>query len=223
MNKIIKTEDGSHTIMSDKFEVLYHSSFGAIQESRHIFIDAGLKYISETNKNVSILEMGFGTGLNALLTAIEAEESGISVDYIGIEAYPLSKKIVDELNYHEILNASNTKSYLNKLHNVNELETDEINEHLRFQLIIDKLENVNLESDLFDVIYFDAFDPEVQPNLWDEEIFSKIYKACKKGGVLLTYSCKGIVKRALKSAGFTLEKLPGPIGKREILRAIKSK
>lgn len=221
MNKIIKTKDGSHTIMSDKFEVLYHSSFGAIQESRHIFIDSGLKCISEKSKNVSILEMGFGTGLNALLTAIEAEESEITIDYIGIEAYPLGEDVASNLNFHEFIKHKNAKEYLMMMHRNNELNTSLIHPNFSFQLIIAQIELLSLKSESFDLIYFDAFDPEVQPNLWDKEIFSKIYKATKKGGVLLTYSCKGIVKRALKSAGFTIEKLPGPIGKREILRATK--
>lgn len=222
MTEIIKTEDGSTTILSKKFGVHYHSTFGAIQESQHIFLNAGFKYLSEKGKNVSILEVGFGTGLNALLTILESEKSAIKVDYVGIEAYPLAKETVDKLNYHDLLESSDSKKYLNDLHRINEMENDKLNGNFRFKLIIDKLESINLGSSIFDIIYFDAFDPEVQPELWTEEVFAKLYMSMINGGVLVTYSCKGIVKRALKAAGFRIEKLPGPKGKREILRASKN-
>lgn len=221
MTKIVKTDDGSHTIFSDQFGVHYHSTFGAIQESRHIFLEAGFKYLSKKRKNVSILEVGFGTGLNALLTAIESEKSNIIVDYIGIEAFPLDSDTINELNYHSLIDFSLAKDYFLRLHKVDEATSNLIHNNFKFQFIVNRLESVNLKPSSFDVVYFDAFDPEIQPELWTEQIFTKLFDVMNKGGVLVTYSCKGIVKRALKAAGFSIEKLPGPIGKREILRATK--
>ncbi len=195
----------------------YHSTFGAIQESAHIFIRAGLDPFIGKKETIHIFEMGFGTGLNALLTYLRSEDTGQKIYYYGLEAFPVSMETVKELNYAELLNTD--MDLFLKLHKSDSSAT--ISPGFFFEKKINTLEKSILPSDTFDVVYFDAFSPEAQPGLWTSEIFEKIFRAMKTGGVLTTYSCKGTVKRALKAAGFQLEKLPGPPGKREFLRATK--
>ncbi|MBK8722074.1 MAG: tRNA (5-methylaminomethyl-2-thiouridine)(34)-methyltransferase MnmD [Saprospiraceae bacterium] len=221
MHQLIVTEDGSHTLSSEKFGVTYHSIHGAIQESNHIFIEAGLKYICQQSKNISILEVGLGTGLNALLTIDFALYLDIIVEYCAIEAYPISLKIVNELNYTNLLDKPNLQQYFLEIHQ-SDWNTN-IQLHNNFPLLKKNnlLENTNFKSNIFDLIYFDAFAPNEQPELWDDAIFHKLYNSLKNKGVLVTYCAKGAFKRILKSCGFIIENLPGPPGKREMVRAIK--
>lgn len=218
MLKPVLTSDNSHTFFDKRTGEHYHSTFGAIQESEHIFIKAGLDYKSQKSTEVNILEVGFGTGLNALLTYKYSKDNFLNINYFAIEAYPIEQNEAEILNYPAILNMG--KEDFQKMHKKTE-ETIKIGERFIIQKQFDKLELVEFAKKQFDIVYFDAFSPEAQPELWTENIFKMIFDSMKINGVLTTYSCKGIVKRALKSAGFQIEKLPGPPGKREFLRAEK--
>lgn len=217
---IFLTEDGSHSFMSEQFGVLYHSSHGAIQETQHIFIDAGLKYILSQNLDtISILDIGFGTGLNALMTYLEAERLGVKIHYTTYEKYPLSKKQAEELNFHTQLNVS--KDILNTMHECSWDEPHSLSPFFVFEKRLASFENIHIQNSI-NLIYFDAFAPEVQPQLWEQPMMQKMYEALRSKGVLTTYCAKGAFKRTLKDVGFIIEPLPGPPHKREITRAIKT-
>jgi len=220
--KIILTEDGSHTIFSEEVNQHYHSRFGALQESKHIFIDAGLCCeIIAPLETVSILEIGFGTGLNALLTYFRAKELNKTVYYETIEPYPLSLYEVALLNYPNLLSYTNANEIFTILHNTvwNKAQTISNN----FTLLKRKMSatKATYTPNRFDLVYFDAFSPEVQPELWTKELFESIYNSMKNGSILLTYCSKGSVQKTFAECGFLIEKLSGPIGKREILRVKK--
>ena len=199
----------------------YHSVFGAINESRHIFIGAGFKYIVERKTNLKILEIGFGTGLNALLTYIEAENSGCSVEYIAIELNPLAENIYSKLNFNDLIDYPGSQRIFLHLHQSPWNELVKLSSAFHLQKINISLQDYQPGSETFDLVYFDAFGPDIQPEMWTREVFEKMAFCLKKDGILVTYSTKGTVKRNLASAGFKIVKLPGPTGKREILRAIK--
>ena len=227
MTKIQVTEDGSHTLFSEMAGQTYHSSHGAVQESRHIFISQLMGQQSMVNgQQLSVLEIGFGTGLNALLTAQWARENGVKVDYTTIELYPLKEEVYRELNYGKLLGDEGLFLRLYKA------EWDvgwvEVTENFAIRKcksdIVEWLRNAQCtmhNAQLFDVVYFDAFSPDAQPELWTEEVFQNVYALMKEGGVLMTYCAKGDVRRAMLAAGFRVEKLQGPPGKRHILRAGK--
>ena len=216
MLKVIKTADGSDTIFNSAIIENYHSSFGAVQESRHIFIEAGLNQIIKPV--IWVLEIGFGTGLNALLTLDWAEKNLKQVHYFGVEAFPVSEEILSKLNYAGLLALDN--NLFKKLHSRSRKNIT-LGSFFTSEVYYEPVQSVSLPDNQFDVVYFDAFSPEVQPEMWDKDIFSKIESSMKLGGLLTTYSCKGNVKRAMTSAGLSIEKLPGPPGKREFLRARK--
>lgn len=218
-HKIITTEDGSHTLFNKRFGEHYHSTFGAIQESSHIFIKGALDQFRDGQSSLNILEIGFGTGLNALLTLIWADKNGQQIHYQGLEAYPISLKTARSLNYFEKLRIDQDLFF--KLHQTGDIPFI-LSDNFKFEKDIDTLENASFSMEKYDVIYFDAFSPDIQPELWTTEIFQKLFNSLKSGGVMTTYSCKGNVKRALKESGFRIEKLPGPPGKREFLRATKN-
>ena len=220
MNKIIQTKDGSHSLISGKFEESYHSKHGAIQETQTVFIDAGLKYKSEFSKELEILGIGFGTGLNAFMTYLESKKEGLKVEYTGVEAYPIDLGTAAELNYPAELNAGTERDIFLSMHD-SENKTLQISSEFKFCKRVCLFEDLKYKEN-FDIIYFDAFAPEAQPELWGEEMLNRMYRFLKPGGVLTTYCAKGVVKRCLKSAGFVTEALPGPIGKREMTRAIKA-
>ena len=226
--KIITTADGSKTIQIEDWNEQYHSIHGAIQEAKHVFIKHGLHHIcysdtefvkvEESQRKISILEIGFGTGLNAFITCLEAGKNNIKVDYVGVEAYPVSQDEINQLNYTEQLKVNNTLFF--KIHNCTWEEAHEI--HSNFSMTKQKKFFKDIrEINAFNLIYFDAFGARVQPELWTEAIFKIMYKALKSKGVLVTYSAKGSVRRAMQSVGFTVERLEGPPGKREMLRATK--
>lgn len=218
-NRIYLTEDGSHSIHSGKFEVSYHSKHGAIAEAYHVFIDAALRFKAVLQKEIKILEIGFGTGLNAYVTLLEAIKRNLSIEYIGVEAYPITEEQVKSLNYPEQLQPIYKDLFL-KIHQADWNNPAKINEHFTITKLLLEFENINFENQ-FDIIYFDAFAPNAQPELWGEEIMSKMYKALKPDGIMTTYCAKGVVKRTMKSVGFTVEALPGPPYKREMTRALK--
>ena len=172
-------------------------------------------------EKVNILEVGFGTGLNALLTMLRADNSGCQIDYAGLEKFPLAKAVWSKLNYPDIINTQHSQSYFEKLHKCEWGEISALTENFSIlKFVVDFLEYNNVAGS-FDLIFFDAFGPDVQPELWTEDVFMKLSQMTAKDGVLVTYSCKGTVKRALKASGFDIEKIPGPKGKREILRGVR--
>ena len=199
----------------------YHSKHGAINEALHVFINAGLRYFLATSQKdrVSILEIGFGTGLNALLTQLFSVENQLKINYTGIEAYPLGLSEIKQLNYPKILNIP--LHYFLKLHETPWGSLVEISETFRLEKRKQFFSEIT-DTQLFDIIYFDAFGARVQPELWTEIIFERMFAALKEGGILVTYAAKSSVRRAMLAVGFTVEKLAGPPGKREMLRAVKS-
>lgn len=213
------TADGSTTIHIPEWDEQYHSKHGAIQEAKHVFIKNGLSLFSD--QDVSILEIGFGTGLNCFITFLEGPKKNLNIDYVGVEAYPVVSEEVEKMNYVNQLDASKFSAVFNQIHQ----QEWEVKSNIspNFSLLKRKqfFKDINDENK-FDLIYFDAFGARVQPELWTEEIFEKMYKSLKAGGVLVTYSAKGSVRRAMLTVGFLVEKLPGPPGKREMLRGTKA-
>jgi tRNA U34 5-methylaminomethyl-2-thiouridine-forming methyltransferase MnmC len=216
---IFLTEDGSHSFLSEQFGVLYHSSHGAIQETQHIFIDAGLRHVLSQNLDeIAILDMGFGTGLNALMTYLEAQRLGLKIRYITYEKYPLSIEAVSALNFDTELHIS--KGILYEMHNCAWEITHHLSSSFSFEKRLADFDSVDIYNAI-NLIYFDAFAPEIQPQLWEQPMMQKMYDALSSKGIMTTYCAKGILKRTLKSVGFTIEGLPGPPFKREITRAQK--
>lgn len=207
----------------------YHSTFGAVQESQHIFIESGFLHLINNlhpffktgTECLKIFEVGFGTGLNALLTQFEAEKHGIRVNYSTIEAFPLEASSWQALNYPHLFGSVDYSHVFAKLHLANWNEPDEISPHFTLHKIHGALEAFVPATGTFNLVFFDAFGPDAQPELWKEEIFQNLHQGLAPGGILVTYSVKGTVVRAMHSAGFSIEKLPGPPGKRHILRACR--
>lgn len=216
--QVIKTSDGSSTIYIPEMDENYHSTHGAIQEAEHVFIQHGLKSIVENGASaISIFEMGFGTGLNAFLTKIR---SNSPIRYVGIEAFPVSEDELNALNYVDQL-GTEFKNDFNVIHNAQWNQLVEIDSNFSINKVHAKIENYQLDPESFDLIYFDAFGPRAQAEMWEMEILQKMYDGLKVGGALVTYCAKGQFKRDLKTLGFELEMLPGPPGKREMTRAWK--
>ncbi len=216
--KVIQTSDGSSTIYIPEMDENYHSTHGAIQEAEHVFIQHGLRKIEEKEiGTISIFEMGLGTGLNALLTRIR---SNTSINYTGIEAFPVSDDELKALNYVEQLGDKH-KAIFHSIHKAKWNEAIEIDPQFSIHKVHEKIENYKLDLNSFDLIYFDAFGPRAQSEMWEIEILQKMYDGLKVGGALVTYCARGQFKRDLKSLGFELEPLPGPPGKREMTRAWK--
>ena len=228
--EIFITSDGSTSIHLPDWNEQYHSKHGAIQEAYHVFIKAGFEKFMDTisqkkestQTNLSILEIGFGTGLNAFITFLEADKKNIKIDYVGVEAYPVAADEVEKLNYVAELKAENNQLVFNEMHTTSWDEKQTISDNFNLTKRKQFFADINDEN-TFDLIYFDAFGATNQPELWTEEIFQKMFTALKVGGVLTTYAAKGSVRRAMQSVGFTVERLAGPPGKREMLRAIKSR
>jgi len=217
---IIETSDGSNSISSKQYQASYHSIHGAIEESMHIFISAGLYYKHRQGiKEIKIFEMGFGSGLNAFLTQLAAKKYNLKVQYHSIELHPLSEDIYESLNFHSLIPDSSHESLLN-LHQLSWGDLHQIDQHFSFKKIEGDLHKVSLEEQ-FDLIYYDAFAPSAQPTLWEESIQSKLYEILKPKGALLTYCAQGKFKRTLKALGYQLDKLDGPGRKHEMTRAIK--
>ena len=217
---VVLTADGSSSIFVPDFDEHYHSVHGAMQESLHVFINAGLNYMAEKQKTISILEVGFGTGLNALLTYFYANKADLTINYTALEKFPLEMKLVETLNYPEILNIPQATEILNTMHALSWNATVNLSTQFLFnKRHIDLLDFCSTEQ--FDVIYFDAFAPSAQPELWTVSVFENMFNTLKNNGILTTYCAKGSVKRAMKEVGFKIESLTGPIGKREMTRARK--
>jgi len=218
--KLITTNDGSQTIFVEDLNETYHSIHGAIQEANHVFIDHGLR-LFHSDERVRILEVGFGTGLNALLTFLNADNLKLNVDYVGVEAFPVEEELLEKIEYPSFLEGG-AEEMFKRIHDCAWNEKHELSNSFALTKMKMKIELLQSETNFFDLIYFDAFGPAVQGELWQPTILNQMYDLLKLNGVLVTYCAKGQVKRDLKSAGFTVETLPGPPGKREMTRAIKS-
>ena len=212
--ELILTNDGSHSLFIKKLNETYHSIHGSIAEANHVFIRNGLQF--HPKLNINILEIGFGTGLNALLTLLNLKQK--SVNYTSLEPFPISDKIYNKLNFHNLLK-SNKETFI-KLHNSDWDENVPITENFILNKLKKKFQYFN-SSEKFDIIYFDAFAPEKQSEMWSMEVLNKCYYFLKPKGFLVTYCAKGVVKRTLKEVGFIVESLDGPPGKREMIRALK--
>lgn len=211
------TEDGSDTLYLPQLDEHYHSVHGAIQESQHVFIRHGLNLFSE-RKCVKIFEIGFGTGLNALLSLDFAVAHRMNVDYYAIEKYPLDESVYGRLNYANAIGGYGFEYTL--MHEAEWGGRTSIADAFNLTKIKADLTNSNIGNG-YDLVYQDAFAPDKQPEMWTADVFEKLYEAMSKCGVLVTYSAKGQVRRNMQAAGFTVERLPGPPGKREMLRACK--
>ncbi|MFD2565313.1 tRNA (5-methylaminomethyl-2-thiouridine)(34)-methyltransferase MnmD [Aquimarina rubra] len=221
--EIITTSDGSTTIHFPELDEHYHSKHGAINEAKHVFIKNGFDHILASRKflELNILEIGFGTGLNAFITYLEATKIQQKINYVGVEAYPVSINETKLLNYVEQLAAQSDQDIFDVLHESSWEEQNTVSSS--FFLTKRKQFFADIEDEnCYDLIYFDAFGARVQPELWGVDIFKKMYDALSEYGVLVTYSAKGSVRRAMQEVGFFVERLPGPPGKREMLRATKN-
>jgi len=215
-SELILTEDGSHTLFVSEIDECYHSSHGAVQESKHIFIEAGLKQCPKSE--IRILEIGFGTGLNAFLTLLEAEKQQLKIHYTSLERFPVEIAKALQLNYVDG-HSDEARNYFELL------QTSAWNVAVQISPYF-SLEKIEADftafefGGMYDVVYFDAFSPEKQPEMWSLQRFEKVAGCCNAGAVITTYCAKGVVRRAMQAAGFTVERLAGPPGKREILRGI---
>lgn len=216
--QLVTTEDGSHTLYSDSVGECYHSQHGAVQESEHIFIKSGWEKC--TRKDVNILEIGFGTGLNAFLTVLRAQKDKKHVHYTTIELFPVESNITDQLNYPEQVDINSTDLF-RQLHTAEWQKPAAVTPYFTLEKINADFTTLDL-TESYDLIYFDAFSPEKQAEMWTQECFEKIFAHANPEAILVTYCAKGYVRRALQAAGFTVERLQGPPGKREMLRAIKN-
>ncbi len=213
------TADGSHTLFVPALDEHYHSVNGAVQESLHVFIEAGLHHVDKPK--VRIMEIGFGTGLNAFLTLKDQwmKQRPAEIEYNSIELYPLSAEIVTALNYGVMI-WPERKELFQALHSAEWNKQTAITDHF----MLHKIEGDSNQHELpheIDLVYFDAFGPDKQPEMWNQTIFNRLYAQMSHGAVLSTYCAKGAVRRMMKEAGFSVERIPGPPGKREMLRAIK--
>lgn len=217
---IKNTADGSSTIYNSELDENYHSTHGALQEANHVFIQNGLKKVLvdfKSNKVIHLLEVGLGTALNCFLTFKYVQSSNVQINYYGIESFPLSLDIINQLNYKLSIQE---KSEFEALHTTQWNKSVKISDNFTLNkenLIFQNYKN----KQLFNLVYFDAFGPRVEPYLWDIKIFEKIFNMLTSEGVLVTYCAKGQVRRDLIEVGFKVERLPGPPGKREMLRATK--
>lgn len=217
IREIIKTNDGSTTIYLPEWNESYHSKNGAIQEAYHVFIKNGLSLFKV--KSIAILEIGFGTGLNAFITFVEAKKTNQSIDYVGVEAYPVEMDETMQMNYPNEIDVSETTVF-KKMHEFNWDQKNQLSDNFMLTKRKQFFQDIQDEAS-FDLIYFDAFGFRVQPDLWTDTIFVAMFKALKPNGILVTYACRTSIKNAMLSAGFSVEKLPGAPGKREMLRASK--
>jgi tRNA U34 5-methylaminomethyl-2-thiouridine-forming methyltransferase MnmC len=220
---VIITKDGSHSVEVPEMQVMYHSVHGAIKESLHVYIAAGLQHWLTQHggsTECTIFEMGFGTGLNALLTLIATEKLPQKILYESVEPYPLEAAITSQLNYCDSLQRPDLKPLFQLIHQCEWNKAIAINNNFTLKKANTSLTNFS-SGQLFNIIYYDAFAPKAQPELWTESTFRQAFALLAPGGILVTYCSKGSVRRALLAAGFKAEKLPGPPGKREMLRAGK--
>lgn len=221
MRKLVLTNDGSHTVYDDERKAHFHSIHGAITESLHVFIENGLKRVATKEYPLSVLEIGFGTGLNAFLTYLyESKLISSGIEYTAIENDPIPLDLVDQLNYSSLIPTGMSDLSIMDLHQLPWNQKLVLNSHFTLQKIKADFQSWQCDEK-FDVVYMDAFAPENQPELWTFDMFVKLSKMMRQGGLLTTYCAKGNFRRTLKSAGFITESLPGPPGKREMTIGLK--
>lgn len=218
--QFITTSDGSHTLYLSEMDEQYHSVNGALTESEYVYLDKG--YLFHESMTPKVFEVGFGTGLNCLLTGLKAQELKRPTTYYTIEKFPLEKETIDQLNYGEII-SEEAKLLFNKIHSCKWNETIEISKYFKIKKIDSDLLNFDLHTvESCDVIYFDAFGPDKQPEMWSPEILQRIYTLTAPEGIFVTYSAKGDIRRLLASFGYNMKRLPGPPGKFHMLRGTKN-
>ena len=218
--ELVKTDDGSDTLFINELGEHYHSIHGAIQESMHVFIDAGLRKCNQPN--LTVFEVGFGTGLNAWLTLLETLKTKQYIRYIAIEKYPLALATCAGLNYPNLIRDGDPDLFL-KLHKIAWNKEVKITDHFSVLKLASDLREIDYTAlPWFDLIYFDPFSPDKQPELWLTSIFRKISDHCSPAAKIVTYSAKGAVRRSLMEVGFIMERIPGPPGKREMLRGTRT-
>lgn len=211
------TSDGSHTLYMPDMDEHYHSVNGAIQESEHVFIEAGLHRLSK--KEIRVLEIGFGTGLNAFLTLLDSMQTDVNITYYSMELYPLDIALVQNLNYGKVLCTGEEDMFM-ALHEAPWNQSASITPNFTLHKMKGDCNQAELPNEI-DLVYFDAFAPDKQPEMWNQELFNKLYFRMNARGILTTYCAKGAVRRTMKEPGFSVERIPGPPGKREMLRATK--
>ena len=213
------TRDGSSTLYVPELDEHYHSVHGAVQESRHVFLKMGFQHLLP-RPHIDILEIGLGTGLNFWLTAEAVQDLETTVRYVGVDKYPVTREETDSVDYSAFLRSEFHFYDKSFIADSQVSEVDCINNKIRFEILESDFRDLNF-SEAFDLIYYDAFGPRVQPHLWTQDLFEIMYRALRPGGVLVTYCAKGQVRRDMLACGFQVERLPGPPGKREMLRATK--
>lgn len=225
MLTLIKTSDGSHSLYNESLDETYHSIHGAIQESKHVFIEHGLHYAKKccASNTISVLEVGFGTGLNALLTMSDRLGGTIDIIYDAIEPAPLLTDVTDKLNYPSLLRDPGLKDDFTKMHGATWNEYHKLSPHFTIRKIQNELQGTMLERNRYDLVYFDAFAPSKQPDMWDVNILSRVVEAMNHRGIFVTYSAKGQLKRDLATLGLVVQIHKGPPGKAQMIRAIKGK
>jgi tRNA U34 5-methylaminomethyl-2-thiouridine-forming methyltransferase MnmC len=221
--ELIITKDGSHSLFNPALNETYHSTHGAVQESRYVFLLQGLDefLLKNSATEINVFEVGLGTGLNALLTIEWAQKNNVHVNYDSIEAFPISVAQAKALNYVELIGGADTKAWSELIHKLDWEVKHTITDTFTFQKIKNRIENHQLDESKYDVIFFDAFAPSKQIEMWQLDILSKLYNSMKPNAVFVTYCAQGQLKRNLKSLGLNVETLEGPPGKKEMVRAIK--
>lgn len=228
----IVTQDGSPSLWHPNIDETYHSRHGAVQESMHVFVEKGLNYILKEQKSeISIFEMGFGTGLNALLTILACKNLDINVKYFSLEKYPLAMDEVKAIDFSTaiakhfdgLFSTQEIEEVYKQIHDLEWGISNTLNENFELIKVIEDIKSIDLDKYSFDLVYYDAFAPRVQPNLWSKDIFEKLYHQMNNNSALVTYCAKGEVRRNMQEVGFVCERLQGPPGKREMLRANKPK
>jgi len=221
--KLLLTNDGSHTLMVEELNETYHSRHGAIQESKHVFIKNGFRHIlgKHPGELIRIFELGLGTGLNVLLTALESEKLAVPVEYTSIEPFPIPEKIFDQLNYHKLINNPSVKDYFDRIHSLTWDKLNNIHPFFKFRKIHSTIQEYSCDDKYFQLVYYDAFAPNKQPEMWHKDILQKVYDFLGGKSIFVTYCAQGQVKRDLRSSGFTVLTLQGPPGKKEMIRGEK--
>lgn len=216
MIKHISTEDGSSSLFVEELNETYHSKHGAIQESEHVFLREGLDQLQ--SNSISVLEVGMGTGLNVLLSCRYALQRKKTIKFTTLEPFPIPKNLIPEINYPELIENPSARGWFNQIHAAHDEKLTHIHDYFSLNKVLKKAEDFQTK-DKFDIIFYDAFGPHAQPELWEATVFKHLSTFIKSEGILVTYCAQGQFKRNLREAGFKVTRLPGPPGKREMTRA----